>query len=98
VSFGDDDLAMMLGDAFAVPVVFGVTTTSGIVGFHDLVLFDEDNSARVVGRERAVTLATSVCTAITNGLSITVGGASYVVRGAPVANADGKTSIVYLRG
>jgi DNA/RNA endonuclease YhcR with UshA esterase domain len=98
VSFGDDDLAMMLGDAFSVPVTFGVTTTSGIVGYHDLVLFDEDGSARVVGRERAVTLATSVCSTITNGLAITVNGASYTVRGQPVAVEDGAKSLVYLRG
>jgi hypothetical protein len=98
VSFGDADLAMMLGDAFSVPVVFGVTTTSGIVGFHDVQLFDTQTGAPVVARERAVMLPTSVCTTITHGLAITVGGASYTVRGAPEAQADGATSLVFLRG
>lgn len=98
MSFGDDDLAVMLGDAFSVPVSFGATSTTGIVGYHDLTLFDEDGQARVVGRERAVTLLTSACTTITNGLAITVGGASYTVRGAPQAQADGQHSLVYLRG
>lgn len=97
MSFGDADLAMMLGDAFAVPVLFGVTTASGIVGYHDVHLFDEQGTP-VVARERAVTLPTSVCTTITHGLAITVGGANYTVRGAPEAQADGAYSRVYLRG
>ena len=97
MSFGDADLAMMLGDAFSVPVTFGVTTTTGIVGYHDVTLFDE-SGAQVVGRERAVRLLTSVCTTITHGLAITVSGASYTVRGAPEAQADGQHSLVFLRG
>lgn len=96
--FGDADLAMMLGDAFSVPVTFGVTTTTGVPGYHDLTLFDEDGSARVVGRERTVTLGTSVCGSLTNGTSITVNGVTYTVRGQPIAQQDGATSLVFLRG
>lgn len=98
MSFGDADLAMMLGDAFSVPVVIGVTTTSGIVGFHDLQMFDDDGSATVVGRVRGVTLATSATTTLTDGTTITVDGATYKVRGQPQAQQDGATSVVYLRG
>lgn len=96
MSFGDDDLAMMLGDAFSVPVVFGVTTTSGIVGFHDLALFDE-NGAQVIGRERAVSLLTSVCTTLVPGSAITVGGTAYTVR-EKLAQQDGAKTLVFLRG
>ena len=96
MSFGDTDLAMMLGDAFSVPVVFGATSTTGIVGYHDFVLFDEDGSARVIGRERAVSLLTSACTALAPGASITVDGASYTVR-EKRAQHDGAETLVFLR-
>ena len=97
MSFGDADLAMMLGDVFSVPVSFGATTTNGIVDFHDIQQFDEDGSARVVGRVRGVTLQTSLLGSLAEGDAITVSGVAYVVRGTP-AQQDGATSIVYLRG
>lgn len=97
MSFGDDDLAMMLSDAFAVAVTFGATTTSGIVGFHDVQQFDEDGSVRVIGRERAVTLTTAEAASLATGDAITVDGSSYTVR-EKLAQTDGATTLVFLRG
>jgi hypothetical protein len=99
VSFGDADLAMMLTDVFAVPVVLpGPVTTSGIVDYHDLTQFDEEGAARVVGRERAVSLRTSEVASLTVGTSITVDGTAYTVRMPPMAQGDGARSLVFLRG
>ena len=97
MSFGDADLAMMLGDVFSVPVSFGATTTSGIEDYRDVVLYDEDNTARVVGRERSVMLSTSDAASLSAGDSITVNGTSYTVREL-LAQTDGATTLVYLRG
>lgn len=97
MSFGDADLAVMLGDAFSVPVVIGVTTTRGIVGYHDLEVLDEDGGAAVIGRQRAVTLLTSECTPLTPGSSLTVDGVSYTVR-EKLAQQDGQSTLVFLRG
>lgn len=98
MAFGDSDLPMLVGGLFSVAVSFGATSTRGILDYHDLVEFDEDNTARVVGRSRGVTLQTSVVTSLTNGTAITVDGSSYVVRGPPMALEDGAVSLVYLRG
>lgn len=97
MSFGDADLAVMLGDAFSVPVTFGVVSTSGIVGFHDLELLDDDGGAAVIGRQHAVSLLTSVCATLTPGTAITVDGTAYTVR-EKLAQQDGKTTLVFLRG
>ena len=98
MSFGDADLAMMLGDAFSVPVVFGATETDGIEDYYDLVQFDEDGNSRVVGRSRGVVLLTSLVGSLTDGSAITVNGTARVVRGQPMAQGDGAKSLVYLRG
>lgn len=96
--FGDADLAMMLGDAFAVPVILpGAVTTTGIPGFHDVQQFDTDGNATVVGRVRGVTLLTSLVGSLTDGVSITVDGAARKVRGQPMATDDGAKSLVLLR-
>lgn len=97
MSFGDADLAMMLGDAFSVAVSFGATTTSGIVGFHDVAQFDDASGAQVVGRVRGVTIATSDVGALTDGDTITVDGSSYTVRDL-LAQQDGAATLVLLRG
>jgi hypothetical protein len=102
VSFGDADLAMMLGDAFSGTVSWGsgpsAVSTTGIEDFHDIQQFDDDGGATVVGRARGVTLLTSLVGSLTDGVAITVNGTARVVRGQPIAQSDGKSSLVLLRG
>lgn len=101
MGFGDNDLPTLVGGLFSVAVSWGsgpsAVSTRGIVDFHDLVQFDEDNSARVIGRERGVMLRTSVVSTLTPGTSVTVDGGSYTVR-EKLALEDGATTLVYLRG
>lgn len=97
--FGDEDLAMMLSDVFAVPVVLpGAVNTTGIEDYYDLVQFGEDGSSQVVGRSRGVVLRTSLVASLTDGDAITVNGTARTVRGQPMAQGDGAKSLVYLRG
>jgi hypothetical protein len=99
MAFGDADLAMMLSDVFAVPVVLpGPVTTSGIEDYYDLVQFGEDGSSQVIGRARGVVLLTSLVGSLTDGSAITVNGTARTVRGQPLAQGDGAKSLVYLRG
>lgn len=98
MAFGDSDLPRLVGGLFSVAVSFGATNTRGILDYHDLLEFDEEGQARVVGRSRGVTLQTSEVAALANGTAITVDGGSYAVRGQPMALDDGALSLVYLRG
>jgi hypothetical protein len=94
-----------VGGLFSVAVSWGTgpsaVSTRGIVDYHDLVQFDEDNTARVIGRERGVTLQTNViasaATPLVPGTSMTVDGGSYTMR-EKLALEDGATTLVYLRG
>jgi hypothetical protein len=98
MAFGDGDLPMLVGGLFSVAVSFGATTTRGLLDTYDDVQFDEDGRAGVVGRVRGVLLQTSLVGSLTDGSSITVDGVSRTVRGQPMAQDDGATSLVYLRG
>jgi hypothetical protein len=98
MAFGDNDLPMLVGGLFSVAVSFGATSTRGIEDFFDEVQFGDDGSSNVVGRVRGVLLQTSLVSSLTEGGSITVNGTARTVRGQPLAQDDGKTSLVYLRG
>jgi hypothetical protein len=98
MAFGDSDLPMLVGGLFSVAVSFGATTTRGIEDFFDEVQYTDDGSSNVVGRVRGVLLQTSLLGSLTDGSSITVNGTARTVRGQPVAQDDGATSLVYLRG
>jgi hypothetical protein len=98
MAFGDNDLPMLVGGLFSVAVSFGATTTRGI-STTTTSQFDEDGSARVVGRSRGVTVQTSLvghahATAPRSPSTARL----RVVRGQPMALEDGATSLVYLRG
>lgn len=98
MAFGDNDLPMLVGGLFSVAVTFGVTSTRGILDTYDDVQFDEDGRSSVVGRVRGVLLQTSLVGTLTNGSAITVDGSARTVRGQPMAQDDGATSLVFLRG
>jgi hypothetical protein len=102
MAFGDSDLPMLVGGLFSVAVSWGTgpsaVSTRGILDYHDLLQFDEDGNASVVGRSRGVTLQTSEVGSLTDGTAMVADGDSYTVRGQPLALEDGATSLVYLRG
>ena len=97
MAFGDSDLAMMLTDVFAVPVVIGLVTTAGVLDYFDDVVYDEQNTPGVVGRERGVRLLTSQVAALVKGSAITVDGTAYTVRKKMALGVDGKMSVVFLK-
>jgi hypothetical protein len=97
MAFGDNDLPMLVGGLFSVAVSFGATTTRGILDYHDDVQFDEDGSSR--RRSRARRHAANVARRLTDERDGDHRGRlARVVRGQPMAQDDGATSLVYLRG
>jgi hypothetical protein len=79
VALGDADLPGILGE-LGVPVVFGATTTTGILDQNTDQLFQgDDDSPELLGAAVVVVVQTASLPGIQAGSSITVNGVPYVV-------------------
>jgi hypothetical protein len=94
VSFGDDDLAYMLGEDFGVDVVYSGTTVKGIVDEMDEAML-AGHMVSQVGRIRSVLVKTGSIAPVPEG-SITVNGTVFKVYDVREEAPDGRLTRVFL--